>query len=49
MKRDYEEPELREVGSLSELTQKVNKKNAQADKFTAGTNGEVVGSFYPVS
>jgi hypothetical protein len=47
MKLDYESPELREVGSLTELTQNSNKKHSKPDKYSAATN--VVGSFYPVS
>jgi hypothetical protein len=48
MKREYETPELREVGSLIELTQSFNKHGHKADQFTAVTNGEIVGSLYPV-
>jgi hypothetical protein len=48
MKREYETPELREVGTLTELTQAFNKKGHKADQFTAVTNGEIVGSLYPV-
>jgi hypothetical protein len=48
VKKAYETPELREIGSLADLTNAVNKKHAAPDKYTAATNGNVVGSLYPV-
>jgi hypothetical protein len=48
VKKAYEAPKLREIGSLVDLTNKVNKKHAAPDKYTAATDGAVVGSLYPV-
>lgn len=45
MKRDYEAPVVRELGSLTQLTgQLFNKVGGQPDVFTAETGGSVVGS-----
>lgn len=48
MKRNYEVPEIRELGSLQELTQQtMNKVGKTPDAFTAITGGVVVGSLIP--
>lgn len=46
--KNYESPELREIGSVEELTeQTVNKVGSTPDAFTAITGGAVVGSVIP--
>lgn len=45
MKKGYEAPVVRELGSLAELTGQVfNKVGSTPDVFTAETGGAVVGS-----
>ena len=45
----YEKPEVRDLGSLSELTeQSFNKIGRTPDIYTAITNGVVIGSLVPV-
>ena len=45
MKREYRAPELRELGSLQQLTEQTfNKVGKQPDTFTTVTQGVVVGS-----
>lgn len=45
MKKDYEAPTIRELGSLAELTsQQFNKVGSAPDAFTQITNGVVIGS-----
>jgi hypothetical protein len=47
-RRVYETPELREIGSIEQLTeQKVNKVGSVSDTFTALTDGAVIGSIVP--
>jgi hypothetical protein len=49
MKKDYEAPVVRELGSLAELTGQVfNKVGSQPDVFTAETGGSVVGSLHGI-
>ncbi len=44
----YEKPELRELGSLEQLTkQQFNKIGGTPDIYTVVTNGVVVGSLVP--
>jgi len=45
MKREYVQPEIRELGSLVELTeQNFNKVGRASDIYTQLTNGIVIGS-----
>lgn len=45
MKKSYEKPALRDVGTLQELTEGTfNKVGTPADVFTQITNGAVIGS-----
>jgi hypothetical protein len=45
MKKAYEAPELRELGSLTELTEQLfNKVGHASDIYTTLTHGVVVGS-----
>ena len=45
MGESYETPEIRDIGSIRELTEGTfNKVGATADVFTAVTNGIVIGS-----
>jgi hypothetical protein len=47
---NYSAPELKEIGSIEELTeQKVNKIGTVDDAYTALTGGTVVGSVVPAS
>lgn len=49
MKREYETPQLRELGSLTDLTQqRYNKVGFATDIYSQQTNDEVVGSIVPV-
>lgn len=49
MKKEYEPPTIRELGSLQELTQQhYNKVGASPDMYSAETNNAVVGSVIPV-
>lgn len=49
MKREYETPSLRELGSLTELTQQqYNKVGFSTDIYSQQSNNEVVGSIVPV-
>ena len=44
----YEAPEVRDFGSLEELTQQTYNKIGQTpDMYTAITNGAVIGSLVP--
>jgi hypothetical protein len=48
MVETYESPEIRELGSLEELTlQSFNKIGRTPDIYTAITNGVVIGSLVP--
>lgn len=45
MKKPYEAPAVRELGSLQELTaQQFNKTGSNTDVFSVATNNQVVGS-----
>ena len=45
----YEAPEIREIGSLADLTQQgLNKVGTSSDLLTGLTNGVVIGSFVAV-
>jgi hypothetical protein len=45
MRRNYEKPVLRDVGTLEALTEQTfNKVGTTSDAFTAITNGIVIGS-----
>ncbi len=45
MKKDYEAPTIRELGSLAELTsQSFNKVGSASDAFSQLTNNQVIGS-----
>lgn len=48
MDKKYTAPEIRELGSLTELTQGMfNKVGSESDILTALTGGIVIGSFVP--
>jgi hypothetical protein len=49
MTNRYERPEIREIGSVRELTrQQYNKIGPDSDIYTALTNGAVIGSLVEV-
>jgi hypothetical protein len=49
MKKPYESPKLRELGTLQELTQQqYNKVGNATDMYSQETNNEVVGSVIPL-
>jgi len=49
MKEQYEAPVLVPLGSVHDLTlSPFNKIGSAADKYTAVTNGQIVGSIVPV-
>lgn len=48
LKRRYEQPTIRELGSLNDLTQQqYNKIGTATDIYSTLTNGAVIGSLVP--
>jgi hypothetical protein len=46
VEKNYERPQIREIGSVGKLTQQtLNKVGTTADILTGVTNGIVIGSF----
>jgi len=47
MKKEYEAPTIRELGSLQPLTLGFNKVGTSPDIYTGETQGAVIGSLVP--